>query len=125
MSINLHAAWFGFLLGGLMGALQGLFFYKSDWLGGYGSWPRRMTRLGHIAFFGLGFINLGFFLTARQFPALTGLEFPSVLLVTGAVAMPTICYLSAWKPAVRHLFFLPVLSITGGVGIFAWRLITL
>ena len=27
-------------------------------MGGYGSFRRRLTRLGHIAFFGLGFVNL-------------------------------------------------------------------
>ena len=60
---NIIAAWIGFLLGGISGAVPGLFFYRYDWLGGYTSWPRRMIRLGHIAFFGIGFLNLGLGLT--------------------------------------------------------------
>jgi len=63
--INIQVAWVGFLLGCLAGAIPGLFFHNSDWLGGYASWQRRMIRLAHIAFFGIGFINLSFALTAR------------------------------------------------------------
>ena len=60
MMVNLHAAWIGFFAGCLAGAIPGLFFHGSDWLGGYASWPRRMIRLGHVAFFGIGFLNLAF-----------------------------------------------------------------
>ena len=60
MTANLLAAWIGFSLGCLAGAIPGLFFHRDDWLGGYASWQRRMIRLAHIAFFGIGFLNLGF-----------------------------------------------------------------
>jgi hypothetical protein len=33
--IKLQAAWGGFLLGCVAGAITGLFFHNSDWLGGY------------------------------------------------------------------------------------------
>jgi len=125
MLINLHAAWIGFLLGGITGAVPGLFFYGADWLGGYGSWQRRMIRLGHIAFFGIGFLNLGMALTAHTLAIETGLQASSALLLLGAVAMPTVCYLSAWKPAFRHLFFIPALSVMCGIGLFTWRLLAL
>jgi hypothetical protein len=36
---------------------------------------------------------------------------PSVAFVVGAVAMPTVCFLSAWRDSFRHLFFIPVLSL--------------
>jgi hypothetical protein len=123
MLINLHAAWIGFLLGCLAGAVPGLFFHDAQWLGGYASWPRRMIRLGHIAFFGIGLLNLSFALTARQLNLQTGLEPTSVLLLVAAVAMPAVCYLSAWKPAFRHLFFIPAASLTVAVAFFAWRLL--
>jgi hypothetical protein len=51
MMINIQVAWVGLLLGCLAGAIPGLFFHKSDWLGGCASWQRRMMRLAHIAFF--------------------------------------------------------------------------
>lgn len=54
------------LAGALSGAIVGLFFYRDEWMGGYNSWRRRLTRLGHISFFGLGFLNLIFAATAVQ-----------------------------------------------------------
>ena len=63
MAPNLAAAWIGMLAGCVAGALPGLFFDREAWLGGYASWRRRMIRLAHIAFFGIGIINLGFHLT--------------------------------------------------------------
>ena len=125
MTINLQAAWIGFLLGAVAGAVPGLYFYGSDWLGGYGSWQRRMIRLGHIAFFGIGFLNLGYALTVRSLNMDTGLTAASVLLLVGAIAMPAICYLSAWKPFFRHLFFIPAGSVTIAIALIAWRVIHL
>jgi len=53
-SVNLTAGWLGILAGVVSGCAIGLFFHRADWLGGYASFRRRMTRLGHISFFGLG-----------------------------------------------------------------------
>ena len=125
MMINIEAAWVGFLLGCVAGAVTGLFFHKNDWLGGYASWPRRMIRLAHISFFGIGFINLAFALTARALGLEAGLQGISLLLIAGAVTMPTVCYLSAWKPGFRNIFFIPAMSVTIGIALFAWRIITL
>jgi hypothetical protein len=121
MLMNLQAAWIGLSLGCVAGAIPGLFFYGSDWLGGYASWQRRMTRLAHISFFGIGFINLSFALTARALGLEAGLRGASILLIVGAVTMPTVCYLSAWKPACRHSFFIPAMSVTIGIALFTWR----
>jgi hypothetical protein len=124
MMINLQAAWIGILLGCVAGAVPGLYFHKNDWQGGYASWQRRMIRLAHIAFFGIGFINLSFFLTAKTLGIKSGLEFASALLVFGAVAMPLVCYISAWKMSFRHLFFIPATFVTFGIFLFAWRVLT-
>ena len=48
ITFNLWAAWIGIIAGMLSGAALGLFFHEESWLGGYGSWPRRLLRLGHI-----------------------------------------------------------------------------
>jgi hypothetical protein len=124
MTMNLYAAWIGFFIGGLAGAVPGLFFHKNDWLGGYSSWQRRMIRLGHIAFFGIGFINLSFVLTAKALVIETGLQAISVLLLVGAIAMPLVCYLSAWKIIFRNLFFIPAGSLIVAAGLFVWRIIS-
>ena len=113
------------MIGCVAGAVPGLFFHNKEWLGGYDSWGRRMTRLAHISFFGIGFINLSFALTARSLGLEAGLAVPSILLVIGAVAMPTVCYLCAWKDIFRHIFFIPALSVTGGIAFFLWRLLTI
>lgn len=125
MMINIQVAWVGFLLGCLAGAIPGLFFHNSDWLGGYASWQRRMIRLAHIAFFGISFINLSFALTARTLGIDAGFHSTSILLIVGAVTMPAVCYLSAWKPAFRNLFFIPAMAITVGIALFTWRIINL
>lgn len=96
--LNLWAAWIGIRLGMLSGALIGLFFHHEAWLGGYHSWRRRLLRLGHISFFGLAFLNLAFAntlnLVAAHPPALAAWS-----LVAGAVLMPTVCFLAAWRHA--------------------------
>lgn len=110
--LNFTAAWAGIVLGFIAGAVPGLFFYQADWLGGYSSWTRRMIRLAHIAFFGIGFINLAFAATVSA-AHLSGptVRLASILFLCGAALMPTICYLSAWKMGFRQLFFLPVLCL--------------
>jgi hypothetical protein len=125
MTINIYAAWIGFLMGCVAGAVTGLFFHGEGWLGGYSSWQRRMIRLGHIAFFGIGVINLSFALTARALGLDAGLQSISILLIVGAVTMPAVCYLSAWKPAFRNVFFIPAMSLSVGIALFVWRIIKL
>jgi len=116
-TFNLLAAWIGIFCGFIAGALEGLFFYREDWRGGYAAWRRRLTRLAHISFFGIGFINLGYALSIRTF-ALPATFWSSRLLVMGAISMPLVCYLAAWKQPIRHLFFIPVVSLVLGVGLF-------
>jgi hypothetical protein len=118
-TINLYAGWAGILCGVMAGAVIGLFFHHESWLGGYASWPRRMLRLGHISFFGIGFINLAFALTAARL-GLAGGAWASILLLAAAVGMPLVCFVSAfWKPF-RNLFPVPVLCVLVAV---AWLLI--
>lgn len=104
------------LAGVLCGAIIGLFFHRDDWMGGYGSYRRRLIRLGHISFFGLGFINLIFAATAVQLQLpIAYLQVASISLLLAAIAMPVICFLSAWRKPMRHLFPIPVLAATVGI----------
>lgn len=112
----LGAVWGGMLLGVVSGAVIGLFFHREDWMGGYGSYRRRLARLGHISFFGIALVNATFALTQH----LTPLEpaFARVAMaafITGAVTMPLVCFLTAWRKPWRHLFFLPVGSVLAGI----------
>lgn len=104
------------LAGVLSGAAAGLFFHREDWMGGYAAYPRRLARLGHISFFGLGFVNLLFAATSAQIPLRPAyLTTASIALIAGAVTMPLCCYLSAWRKPLRHLFPIPVVSVTAGL----------
>ena len=115
-TINLLGGWIGMLAGVVSGAVIGLFFWRDEWMGGYDSWRRRLTRLGHISFFGLGLLNLLFAATAAQLGLRgAGLRIASVALLTGAIAMPACCFLSAWRKPLRHLFPIPVLAVAAGV----------
>ena len=96
----------------------GLFFHQEDWLGGYSSYPRRLIRLGHISFFGLGFLNALFALTVAvvHTPELLG-RLASIGLLIGAITMPLCCFASAWRKPFRFLFPIPVTSLLVGVSL--------
>lgn len=114
--VNLIVGWLAMLGGVLSGATLGLFFHREDWMGGYGSYRRRLMRLGHIAFFGLGFLNLIFAATSGELSLRGGyLVTASLALMIGAITMPVCCFLSAWRKPLRHLFPVPVLAVTTGI----------
>lgn len=119
---NLYASWFGILLGFVAGTIQGSFFHTDNWLGGYASWPRRLTRLGHISFFGIAFVNLAYVATVRLMPVPHPGFWASRLFILGALTMPLVCYLSAFRKGMRHLFALPVVSLLAGAIIFLFEL---
>jgi hypothetical protein len=115
-AVNLIGGWLDMLAGVLSGSFAGLLFHDENWLGGYASFRRRLARLGHISFFGLGFVNLLFAATAGQLLLRPGyLSVASIGLIVGAITMPVCCYLTAWRKPLRHLFPIPVLSVAIGI----------
>ena len=117
VGLHIDVAWIGIAFGLLTGTAQGLGFHREGWLGGYASWPRRMLRLGHVSFFGVAFLNLAYAQTLLLRGTENAAALGSWLLICGAVAMPTVCYLSAWRRDFRHLFFIPVVSLLASVGL--------
>ena len=116
--LNLRVGWLGVAAGILSGLTVGLWFHQENWLGGYGSHPRRLLRLGHISFFGLGFLNLLFALTLFITPyPLTTATIISFALIVGAVTMPICCVLCAWRRSLHCLFPIPVVSLCIAVGL--------
>src|SRR5437762_13706286 len=92
----LLVAWFSIVLGFASGFALGLNFHREDWLGGYGSFQRRLYRLGHISFFGLGFLNLMFYFTARQcFSPTLLVKLASSGFLIGGISMPICCRIMA------------------------------
>ena len=112
--------WIG--LGVLTGAVLGVFFRRPDFLGGYDAWPRRLVRLGHIAFFGTGILCVLMAGTLERradmfhsgdIETLAG--GPAALMAAGSTLMPPFCGLAAWKPKLTPVFVLPVALIGGAV----------
>jgi len=114
---NLILGWLWILLGFVSGMALGMFFHGENWLGGYGSFQRRMYRLGHISFFGLGAINLLFWLTMQRIaPSEPLAGIASWAFIVGAVTMPVCCVVMAHRPRAHLIFAVPVVSlIAGGV----------
>jgi hypothetical protein len=109
--LNLLLAWGGILAGFISGCGLGMFFHREDWLGGYGSLPRRMYRLAHISLFGLGAANLLFYLTVANLAPTRYLEWASSAFIVGACTMPICCVIMAHAPRLRLLFAVPVISL--------------
>ncbi len=118
MTFNLTFGWIWILAGFLAGMGLGLRFHREEWLGGYGAHARRMLRLGHISFVGLGIVNILFALSGpglRLEPPLA--RAASAALIAGAVTMPLCCGLMAWRRALWPLFTLPVTSLLVGAAL--------
>ena len=124
--INLTLAWLWITLGFVSGSIIGFNFkfFQEDWQGGYSSLKRRLHRLGHISFFGLALINLMFHFTAQALIAPSHLvEVASWAFVVGAITMPICCFLMAYHPKLKHLFYIPVISLIIGGSLTFWEVI--
>ncbi len=77
-------------------------------------------RLGHIAFFGTGLLNVLFAFSMERvalpapWPVAASWSF-----IAGAAAMPVCCFLAAWRERLHPLFVAPVLLLSFG-GTVAW-----
>ncbi|NNC66315.1 MAG: hypothetical protein HKN84_16150 [Gammaproteobacteria bacterium] len=113
---HLGVGWVAMLAGVAAGAVLGLFFHDDEWAGGYSAFRRRMLRLGHISFFGIGILNVLFAVTLSQVALPdTNAHIASAGFVVAVVAMPLCCFLAAWKKPLRHLFPIPVLAVLAGI----------
>jgi len=120
MQFHFLIGWISILAGVSSGAVVGLFFHREDWLGGYGSLRRRLIRLGHVAFFGMGFLNVMFALSLPSIEHIADkLPLLSTCFAVGAICMPLCCYLCAWRKSLRHLFVVPVACLLIGSGLIA------
>jgi hypothetical protein len=109
--LNWYCGWWLILSAFVTGAWIGLFFHRADFLGGYGSFRRRILRLGHIALAALGMLNVLYGLSPWPPASDWHAEAASACLVLGGVSMPAVCFLTGWKEPFRYLFFLPVAAL--------------
>ncbi len=118
MAVNETFGWIWILTGVLAGLVLGLRFHQDDWLGGYATLRRRLVRLGHISFVGLGILNILFAHSAARMaldPA--GLRIASIAFLVGGMSMPACCALMAWRRGLQPLFAVPVVSLLGALGV--------
>ncbi len=113
--LNLAFGWVWITMGFLSGAVLGMGFHRESFMGGYDSWPRRLARLGHIAFFGTGFLNvlLGLTVLALQIEPGSGIwNIAQWSIVLGAIAMPICCFIAACNKRTKPVFVIPVAGLT-------------
>lgn len=124
--LNLAFGWVWITMGFLSGALLGMGFHREEFLGGYGSWQRRLARLGHIAFFGTGFLNvlLGLTVLALQIEPGSGVwSLAQWSLVVGSIAMPICCFIAACNKRTKPIFAIPVVGLTFAGALISFELV--
>jgi hypothetical protein len=123
---NLELACLWLLLAFLSGLVSGSNFHKDDWQGGYTSFKRRLYRLAHISYFGLGSVNFIFWSIATRVPFNPGAQTAASWgFAIGAITMPLCCYLMAHNKRLTGIFAVPVLSLITAASITFIQVISL
>jgi hypothetical protein len=114
---NRRVGWVSASLGVATGMVMGLWSFDGPvpppaWLGEYGDTARRLARLGHIAFFGLGILDL---LLAHELrrsalgPRARTLA--SWAMILGNVFLPLTLFAAACYHPIKYLLGAPVLAV--------------
>lgn len=125
VNLNLSIGWLWILFGFLSGSLIGFNFHflKENWLDGYSSPKRRLFRLGHISFFGLGFVNLIYYFTFNNLLSSSVLtDIASLGFVIGAITMPLCCFSIGVYSRIKNVFYIPVVSLILSCIITVWEI---
>jgi hypothetical protein len=113
--LNRRIAWSGMALGAALGMALGLWSFDGPFpvpafLGDYDATARRLMRLGHIAFFGLGFVNL---LLARELPGLApkARRIAGAAMNVGNLGLPLTLVAAAFLAPVKYAMALPASAV--------------
>jgi|SaaInl4_150m_RNA_FD_contig_21_1516141_length_898_multi_9_in_0_out_0_3 hypothetical protein len=124
--LNRAIAWASFLLGVITGMVMGLWSFDGPvptpaGLTRYGETSRRLLRLGHIAFFGLGYLNL---LLAAELPTMPldkkQKRRAAHWMNFGNVVLPILLIAAAAQPLFKYLLPIPASAIAIALAIAAW-----
>jgi hypothetical protein len=126
MESNRAVGWASLAVGVATGLVMGLWSFDGPlptpaWLGEYGDTPRRLARLGHIAFIGLGILNI---LLSRELSISSlgdaGRQLASRAMNLGNVLLPvTLFAAAAWRPA-KYAMGLPATAVLVALCLAAW-----
>ncbi len=128
VALNLSIGWLWILFGFLSGSLIGFNFHflKENWLDGYSSQKRRLFRLGHISFFGLGIVNIIYYFTFNNLLSSSVLtDIASLGFVIGAISMPLCCFSIGVYPRIKNVFYIPVVSLILSCIITVWEVLNI
>jgi hypothetical protein len=114
---NLAIGWSSLAAGALTGLVLGLWSFGGpmpvpEWLGDYSSLPRRLMRLGHIAFFGLGILNI---LMAWQISIARHNRYNRTALVSmnfGNLFLPPTLMAAALFEPLKYLMSFPAFAVS-------------
>jgi hypothetical protein len=127
---NRLVGWTSLTLGAATGLVMGLWSFDGpapvpELLGSYDDVSRRLARLGHIAFFGLGILNL---LLARELASLAlssaAKRAASRAMNVGNVFLPLTLFAAAAYHPLKYLMSIPATAVLLALGIAAagaWR----
>ena len=114
---NLAVGWGSMAIGALTGLVLGLWSFGGpvsvpDLLGEYDTLPRRLMRLGHIAFFGLGILNI---LMAVHLGRLRSVDSHAKLALSamnfGNIFLPLTLISAAFFEPLKYLMSLPATAV--------------
>ena len=127
---NIVFGWLWMNLGFLTGLLLGLkveqfglntLLTGPTWLDGYDSVPRRLLRLGHIAFLMLALLNVVYGLFIDGSALSHGLKVVgSAAMIFGAIGVPILCIAAAFHRPVKVFLGIPATAVLIGNLLIAW-----
>jgi len=124
--MNRTIGWWSLVAGVATGLVMGLWSFDGPlgvpaWLGEYGDTSRRLARLGHIAFVGLGMINI---LLARELPrsalAAGQRRVAAAAMNLGNLLLPTLLLVSAAYPPAKYAMAIPASAVFAALLLAAW-----
>ena len=124
--MNRLVGWGSIAVGIATGLIMGLWSFDGPvqtpaWLGDYADTSRRLARLGHIAFIGLGILNL---LLAHELPQSAlgerGRRVASRHMNFGNIFLPITLFAAAfWRPA-KYAMGIPATAVFVAMCLAAW-----
>ena len=124
--MNRTIGWASLAAGVATGLVMGLWSFDGPlpspaWLGEYSDTPRRLARLGHNAFFGLGILNI---LLSRELVESSlrekGRRIASLSMNVGNVLLPISLFVAAIWPPAKYAMAIPATSVFVALCLAAW-----
>jgi hypothetical protein len=124
--LNRRVGWISMAVGVGTGLILGMWSFDGpmavpEWLGEYGSTSRRLVRLGHIAWLGLGILDV---LLANELPRLAlspaMKRVASVAMAFGNVFLPLTLFAAGYSRAWKYAMPLPATAVFLALVLVAW-----